>query len=83
MVRTVNAELASWVPAPLLAAAVLGMGWWIWRQLSRRLDKIEAAIEGLHRFATLDQLGSMGDRFDERIGGLRERVARLEGERDV
>lgn len=94
MVRTVNAlllsllpasadsELAAWVPAPLLAIAVVGMGVWIWRQLSRRLDKIEAAIEGLHKYATTEQLGSMGDRFDERIGGLRERVARLEGERD-
>jgi len=76
-------QLAAWVPAPILAILVVAMGVWLWKNLSKRLDKIETAIDGLHKYATVDQLGSMGNRFDERIGGLRERVARLEGERET
>ncbi len=84
-----NEAIASWVPAPVLALIMLGMGAWIWKNLSKRLDTIETAINELHKFATLDQLGTMGNRFDERnrdtsekIGALGERLARLEGERE-
>lgn len=73
-----NEALATWIPAPLLVAAVVAMGMWIWKNLSKRLDKIETAISELHKFATIEQLGSIGDRFDERIGNLRERVSVLE-----
>ncbi len=80
-----NEALAAWVPAPLLVLAVIGMGAWIWKNVSRRFDTIEHAISELHKFATLDQLGAMGNRFDERnrhmaeqMGALGERIARLE-----
>ncbi len=73
-----NDVIASWVPAPLLAILVMGMGAWIWKNLSKRLDTIERAIDNLHQFATIEALGNMGNRFDERIGNLRERVSVLE-----
>lgn len=80
-----NEDLAAWVPAPILVglvilmgSLVLAMSAWIWKNLSRRLDTIEEAIENLHKFATTEQLGSMGNRFDDRIGDLRERVKVLE-----
>lgn len=65
------------------------MGGLLWRSftaqmqaLLARLDKMEASIARLHTFATLDQLASMGNRFDERIGDLRERVRVLESKSD-
>lgn len=78
-------QLAAWVPSSILAGAVLIMGGYIWRSLTSRFDKMESAIEKLqeavsklHTYATVDQLGSMGNRLDERIADLRERVRVLE-----
>lgn len=69
-----NELLATWVPAPILAAVVIFFG----RSLWKRLERIETAIEQLHKFATVEQLGSMGNRFDERVANLRERVSVIE-----
>jgi hypothetical protein len=70
--------IAAWMPAPLLAMLVIGMGAWIWKNLSRRFDKIEMDLSVLPKLATKDELGNMGNRFDDRVGNLRERVGILE-----
>lgn len=73
-----NEALAAWVPAPLLAGAVLVMFSVFWKAFSKRLDKIESALEVLPRLATKEELGNMGNRFDERHASLRERVSIIE-----
>lgn len=71
-------QVASWIPASLLAALVLGMGGFIWRGFAKRLDKIDDALTILPKLATKEELGNMGNRFDERHSNVRERLAVLE-----
>lgn len=89
LIGSTEEALAAWVPAPVLVGALLFIGSLfvallsvIWRSIARRLDKIEAAIADLHKFATSAQLSSMGDRFDERVADLRERVRVLEAKNE-
>ncbi len=77
-VETVSEAIATWVPAPLLAVVVIGLAWWIFKNLSKRFDKVEAALDILPKLATKEELGNMGNRFDERHSALRERVSVLE-----
>ncbi len=87
MTREVE-EIAKLVPSNVLAAAllimgalVLAMGGLLWRAFAHRLDKIESAVSLLGSFATKESLSNMGNRFDERTGEQRERLALVE--RDV
>lgn len=87
-----EAELAAWVPSTILATGCLALLTFVGKIMLNRLDKIEAAQErtneALARFADYakkEELGNMGNRFDERFatmredfGGLRERVSVLE-----
>ncbi len=73
-----NEAIATWVPAPLLAAVVIAMGFVIWKNISKRFDTMEAALTILPKLATKEELGNMGNRFDERHSSLRERVSVLE-----
>lgn len=91
--------LANWVPHGVMALIVSALAGALWRALSHiaatiaeDLSKLKAMVEQIKgeigHSASLDQLGSMGDRFDARltkvhetIGELRERVAVVEGRR--
>jgi hypothetical protein len=83
-----NEALATWIPGPIMAAVMLFALGVLWKSIIKRLDKIEDSIALLHRFATLEQLGNLGNRLDEHhsalrdeIGSIRERLATLEGQR--
>ncbi len=81
--------LGSWVPVPILVG-VLGLAvgaiWLLFKsqfaQILARFDRLEKTVEGLttqsHKVATVEQLGNMGNRMDDRIGDLRERMRVVE-----
>ena len=74
--------LAAWVPPSVLAGIVIAVfGFWF-TKLDRLLEKIVSRLEALERasntYATLDQVGRLGDRFDGRVTNVTERVAILE-----
>lgn len=84
-----SAELAAWIPAPIMAAMLLAVCVWFVKSIGRRLDVIEETLQLLKtqgaEHVTKAQLGSMGDRFDQRfatmredVGAMRERLVRLE-----
>ncbi len=54
------------------------MGAWIFKSLSKRFDSMEVKLEVLPKLATKEELGNMGNRFDERHSLLRERVSVIE-----
>lgn len=79
-------SLASWVPAPLLA----GLTWLLLRRIAvdaeKRLSNLEDAVKHVNEtmiqvkmqlplYATLQQLGAMGDRLDGRITNLAQDIA--------
>lgn len=86
-------QLAAWMPAPILAGVMIALGKWVASSLGRRLDVMERTSEKtnellvninaqLATFATKAELTNLGNRLDEKITTLRERLARLEGERE-
>lgn len=72
-------EIAAWVPATILASLCLALLTFVGRGLLKRLEMLEEKIGG-KPFATKEDLGNMGDRFDERHGTMRERQAIAEVE---
>lgn len=87
-----ESDVAAWVPSTILAAGCLGLLTFVGKMMLNRLDRIEAVqaqtnevLARFHDFAKKEELGNMGNRFDERFatlredfGGLRERVSVLE-----
>lgn len=85
-------DVAAWVPSTILATGCLALLTFVGKIMLGRLDKIEAAQERTNEvlakfndFAKKEELGNMGNRFDERFatlredfGGLRERVSVIE-----
>lgn len=78
-------QTAQWVPATILAGALFGAVTLLWRMFARRFDKFEHTLESLRErmphVATLEQLGRLGDRFDERHTKLSDRISILENNR--
>lgn len=84
-----ESDLGAWVPSTILAAGCLALLTFVGKIMLGRLDKIEGAqavtnevLKRLTDFATKEALSSMGNRFDERVGNLRERVAVLESKEE-
>ncbi len=73
-----NEILAAWLPAPIMAALLAVLVSVIWKNIAKRFDKVEEALLILPKLATKEELGNMGNRFDERHSSLRERVSVIE-----
>ncbi len=80
-----NDAIGQWVPASILAGALMGATALLWRMFAHRFDRFEQSIESLKErmphVATLEQLGRLGDRFDERHTKLSDRISILENNR--
>ncbi len=73
---------SAWVPPSLLGACFLAVMAVLFRKgdalLSKMIARIEALEKQSHTFATIEQLGRMGDRLDGRTTNNSERIAVLE-----
>lgn len=80
-----NEIVGQWIPNSIMAACFLGSITMLWRMFANRLDKFEQTLEALKErmphVATLEQLGRLGDRFDERHTKLSDRISILENNR--
>lgn len=90
-------ELASWIPPGVTITLIFALSTALYRMLNHFTEVVLGDIRAvkmqldnigkeLGEFATLEQLGRMGDRFDARhaatneaMGALRERLGRVEG----
>lgn len=77
-----NEALASWVPPSVLVGVALSAAIFLWNKLDKLLEKIVTRLESieskLHGYATVEQLGRLGDRIDGRVTNISERVKVLE-----
>jgi len=65
---------SQWMPPAVMMTLLLGAGGLLWRIFSARLEKMEKTLEmikdRLPGFATVEQLGRMGDRMDGKITSI-------------
>lgn len=81
-----TASLASWVPGDILAAILLAAIGYLFKRIlddnsktslaiSRLAEEIQSLKISMTGFATIEQLGRMGDRFDSRTTELAKETA--------
>jgi len=74
--------ISQWIPHTVLAGVLLASLRYGFGKLDRILEKIGDRLTALERaqsnYATLEQLGRLGDRIDGRTTNVTERVAVLE-----
>jgi len=74
--------IANWVPPSILVGMLLGGIAIFYQKLDKLLDKIDTRLNAIERqlnaYATIEQLGRMGDRLDGRATNNSERIAVLE-----
>lgn len=80
--KIMDAVISQWIPSTVLAAVLLSALRYGFNKLDKLLEKIGERLTDLEKasmgYATVDQLGRLGDRIDGRTTNVAERVAVLE-----
>lgn len=77
-----NEALSSWVPPSVLVGVLMALLAVAYSKLDKLLERIVSRLEAIerrmHDYATIEQLGRLGDRLDGRTTNNSERIAVLE-----